>query len=341
MVSEPSVGIAMFRFAEPYFLLLTAVVPLLIWYRRRSVTPALASASVGPAVTSGASPALAISRLLPGCAHLALILMTIALARPQWGTRQIVMDTKGVNIILAVDLSESMAALDFRHDSQVINRLEAIKIVVQDFISRRNGDRIGMVVFGSHAYTQLPLNRDYSTITSILERLTIGAAGKQTAIGDAIGIALKRLEDIKSRSNVIILLSDGRSNSGELEPLAAADIARQKKVRIYTIGVGGQGRAPFLIEDPIFGKRYIYQRVDLDETTLKQIAERTGGLYFRAKDLQGLEKIYHTIDRMEKTDVKVKTYADYNDLYVDFLLPALGLLTIWIVLSNTRFLKVP
>ena len=331
----------MFRFAAPYYLTLAAAVPLMIWYRRRTTTAALASASTEAAAVVGGSPAVTISRLLPGCAYLALLLMVAALARPQWGTRQIVMDTKGVNIVLAVDLSESMAALDFRHEGQIINRLEAIKVVVRDFVSRRSGDRIGMVVFGSQAYTQLPLNRDYNTITSILERLEIGAAGKQTAVGDAIGIAIKRLQDIESRSNVIILLSDGRSNSGELEPLAAADIAREKKVKIYTIGVGDQGRAPFLIDDPIFGKRYVYQQVDLDETTLRQIAERTGGLYFRAKDLPGLQKIYDTIDTLEKTDVKVKTYADYNELYIYLLLPALGLLAIWIVLNNTRFLKVP
>jgi Ca-activated chloride channel family protein len=312
-----------------------------VWYRRRQIPAALASSSIGAAVRLKATVALAFNRILPVCYYAALALMVTALARPQWGTQQIVMDTKGVNIILAVDLSESMAALDFRLNGKTVNRLEAVKSVVQNFVSGRNGDRIGMVVFGSQAYTQLPLTRDYTTITTMLDRLAIGAAGGRTALGDAVGIALKRITDIESRSNVIILLTDGRSNSGELDPLAAADIAREKEVKIYAVGVGGQGRAPFLMKDAIFGDRYVYQRVDLDESTLKQIAERTGGLYFRAKDTDGLQKIYNTIDEMEKTEVKVKTFAQYNELYLYLLLPALALLGIWIVLINTRFLKVP
>ena len=197
------------------------------------------------------------------------------------------------------------------------------------------------MVFGSQAYTQLPLTRDYNTITSILERLQIGAAGPRTALGDAIGIALKRLSDIQSRSNVIILLTDGRSNSGELEPETAAAIASEKGVKIYTIGVGGQGRAPFLVEDPIFGRRYVYRQVDLDEKTLRIVAERTGGLYFRAEDLEGLQKIYTTIDTMEKTEVAVKTFVPRNELYPDLLLTAFGLIGLWIVLNHTRFLKIP
>jgi Ca-activated chloride channel family protein len=331
----------MFRFASPYFLILLAVIPLTVWYRRRQTPAALASSGIAAAVSLKATFALAFNRIMPAFYYAALVLMVAALARPQWGTQQIVMDTKGVNIILAVDLSESMSALDFQLHGKTVNRLEAVKSVVQDFVAQRSGDRIGMVVFGTQAYTQLPLTRDYTTITAMLDRLAIGAAGGRTAVGDAVGISLKRITDIESRSNVIILLTDGRSNSGELDPLAAADIAREKGVKIYTVGVGGQGRAPFLMNDPIFGQRYVYQRVDLDESTLKQIAERTGGLYFHAEDTDGLHKIYNTIDEMEKTEVKVKTFAQYDELYLYLLLPALAFLGIWIVLINTRFLKVP
>lgn len=278
---------------------------------------------------------------MPLMFYLALALMIVALARPQWGTRRMVVNTSGINIILAIDLSESMGALDFKSQGNIINRLEAVKTVVRDFIQHRNGDRIGMVVFGSEAYTQLPLTRDYNTIATLLERLQIGAAGRSTAIGDAIGISLKRLEDIQSRSNIIILLTDGRSNSGEFEPRTTAAIAKEKGVKIYTIGVGSRGKAPFLVNDPIFGQRYIYQEADIDETTLQAIADQTGGLYFRAQDLEGLEKIYATIDHMEKTDVKVKTFAEYNELYLFLLLPAFGLLVLWVVLTNTRFLRIP
>jgi Ca-activated chloride channel family protein len=331
----------MFHFAAPYFLILLVLVPLTAWHRRRMPASALAFSRAGGEGEPGPSIMLQLGRALPLLYYLVLVLVVAALARPQWGTRQMILDTKGVNIILAIDLSESMGAVDFQQGGRMINRLAAVKQVVRDFIGKRSGDRIGMVVFGSQAYTQLPLNRDYNTIAAILDRLEIGAAGRSTAVGDAIGIALKRLEDVESRANVIILLTDGRSNSGELEPLAAAGIAAGKKVRIYTVGVGGRGRAPFLVNDPIFGQRTIYQRVDLDEETLGAIAERTGGLYFKATDLEGLEKIYNTIDQMEKTDVKIKVYDQFNDLYLWCLLPALGLLGIWIVLKNTRFLSIP
>jgi Ca-activated chloride channel family protein len=333
----------MFRFASPYFLLLLALIPATIGFGIQRVhRPVLASSGMGAMFKPvQSSPLLKIARLMPVMFYLALALMIVALARPQWGTRRMVVNTSGINIILAIDLSESMAALDFKSQGNIINRLEAVKTVVRDFIGRRNGDRIGMVVFGSEAYTQLPLTRDYSTIATLLDRLQIGAAGRSTAIGDAIGISLKRLEDIKSKSNIIILLTDGRSNSGEFEPRTTAAIAKEQAVKIYTIGVGSRGKAPFLVNDPIFGQRYIYQEADIDETTLQAIADQTGGLYFRAQDLEGLEKIYTTIDQLEKTDVKVKTFAEYNELYIYLLLPAFGLLALWVVLTNTRFLRIP
>ena len=333
----------MFRFASPYFLLLLALIPATIWFvRRRAPRPAIAGSGMGgDSRTIPSSVLLKMAWFLPLTFYLALTLMIVALARPQWGTRRMVVNTSGINIVLAVDLSESMAALDFKYRGSVINRLEAVKTVVRDFIKRRSGDRIGMVVFGSEAYTQLPLTRDYNTLATILEKLKIGAAGRSTAIGDAIGISLKRLEDIKSKSNIIILLTDGRSNSGEFEPRTAAAIAKEQGVKIYTIGVGSRGPAPFLINDPVFGQRYVYQQADIDETTLKEIADQTGGHYFRAQDLESLEKIYATIDSMEKTDVKVKTFADYNELYIYVLLPAFGLLALWVMLTNTRFLRIP
>ena len=332
----------MFRFASPYVLALLLLIPVTVWYRRRRAPAALAATTMaGDLGNLKKTAALGLHRWIPVLYYLALILMVVALARPQWGTQKITLDTQGINIVLAVDLSESMSALDFHLNGQTVNRLEAIKSVVHDFVTERSGDRIGMVVFGSQAYTQLPLTRDVNTIVAMLDRLSIGAAGRQTAVGDAVGIALKRISDIESRSNVIILLTDGRSNSGELEPLAAADIAREKGVKIYAIGVGSQGRVPFPVNDPILGRRYVYQRVDLDEDTLKNMAERTGGLYFRAQDTDGLQKIYATIDAMEKTDVPMEVYAQYDELYVYLLLPALSLLGIWILLINTRFLRIP
>lgn len=331
----------MFRLATPYALLLLALIPPLVWYRRRRARPALAGADTRLAVDLAPSPALAVYRLLPALYYLVLVLLIGTLARPQWGTQRLPTETEGINIVLTVDLSGSMAAEDFTYQGQRMNRLQAIKRVVRDFIARRTGDRIGMVVFGSQAYTQLPLTRDYQTIAALLERLEIGAAGKNTAIGDAIGISVKRLADIESRSNIIILLTDGRSNTGELEPLTAAGIARQKKIKIYTIGVGGKGRAPVPIDDPIFGRRYVYQEDDLDETGLRAIADETGGQFFRAEDLETLQKIYSTIDGLEKNKVTVQGFAEYKELYIYLLPSALLLLAAWIVLKNTRFLEIP
>lgn len=334
--------ISMFRFASPYFFLFLLAIPASFLYQRhRKKHPFMRISSLSSVRDIKKSFALKNIWILTFLKYAALILIILAMARPQYGTRQVEIITKGINIIIAVDLSESMAALDFKQNGKIVNRLEAVKGVIQKFIAKRNGDRIGMVVFGSQAYTQLPLTRDYNTVSSIVERLEIGAAGKNTAIGDAIGIALKRLKDIKSKSNIIILLTDGRSNTGTLSPEAAARIAVEKKVKIYTIGVGSKGEAPFLVKSPLFGERYIYQRVDIDEDTLENIAAETGGLYFRAENTEGLEKIYETINSLEKTTIKTKIFAQYNELYIYFLFPAFMLMVLWIILINTRYLRIP
>jgi Ca-activated chloride channel family protein len=222
-----------------------------------------------------------------------------------------------------------------------VNRLEAVKGVVNEFVGKRNGDRIGMVVFGSEAYTQIPLTRDYQTLSAVLERLEIGAAGPSTAIGDALGISIKRLSDIDSKSNIIILLTDGRSNSGALPPETAAEIAGEKDIKIYTVGVGGKGKAPFKVNHPFWGEQVVYQQVDMDEDALVRIAEITGGQYFRAQDTENLRRIYDTIDALEKTEVKTTIYARHRELYFPLLMAAFVISGIWIVLVNTRFLRIP
>lgn len=332
----------MFRFASPYFLLLLPLsAGLILWRRRRVRQPAMANSSL--AITGDIRPSLMLRMqwIIPAAEYGALILLLIALARPQMGVEESVTPTEGINIILAIDLSESMAAMDFKIHGKTVDRLTAIKSVVNDFVGKRSQDRIGAVVFGSHAYTQLPLTRDYNTIVMILERLKIGSAGPNTAIGDAVGIAIKRMQDVKSKSNVIILLTDGQSNSGQISPEEAARIAKDKRIKIYAIGVGSRGMAPFLVQDPLLGKRYVHQRVDMDEKSLKAIADQTGGLYFKAEDTHGLSRIYDTIDQLETTPVKVKTFAQYNDLYRFFVIPALGLLAGAVILGNTRWLRVP
>lgn len=332
----------MFRFASPLYFLCLALIPVLIVIRRKRVFHPFLKLS-GVRAVSGISPSffMATRHLALFLKFLALFLMITAMARPQWGTRHVNVMTEGVNLILAMDLSGSMAALDFKKDGKLVDRLEAVKGVVRNFISKRKGDRIGMVVFGTYAFTQLPLTRDYDTISFVLDRLKIGAAGESTAIGDAIGISLKRLDDVPSASNVIILLTDGESNAGELSPDIAAAIAVEKGVKIYTIGVGTRGKAPFRVRDPIFGERLVYQQVTMDEAGLKRMAENTGGQYFRAEDLKGLADIYETIDRLEKTRVEVKDYTDYKEYYLIPLILAFALLVVSLILENTRYLRIP
>ena len=331
----------MFRFASPLFLSLLVVVCLVIFFKfRKKNTSIIKVSSLKDLDTLFPSFMVMVSKFIPVLKIISLILLILALARPQWGDKKINVTTEGVNIILALDLSESMRALDFKKDNEIVTRLEAVKIVVRDFILKREGDRIGMVVFGSNAFTQLPLTRDYNTIAFILDRLKIGAAGPMTAIGDAIGISLKRLEDIKSKSNIIILITDGKSNSGELSWQDATKIAVQRKVKIYTIAVGTKGEAPFLV-DGLFGKQYVYQKVDVDLDALKTIAKQTQAGFFQAGDLVSLGQIYEMINNLEKTKVDVEKWVEYKELYQGLLALGLILFVMYIVLTNTRFLRVP
>jgi Ca-activated chloride channel family protein len=330
----------MFRFASPLYLVFFLVLVLILFFRRKRQGAYIRMPSLEGIETVPASVMVRVSKFLPLLKILALALLILALARPQWGDRKINVTTEGVNIILALDLSESMRALDFKKDGKLVTRLEAVKSVVRDFILKREGDRIGMVVFGSNAFTQLPLTRDYNTIAFILDRLEIGAAGPRTAIGDAIGISLKRLEDIESKSNLIILLTDGKSNSGELAWQDAVKIAAGRGVKIHTIGIGTDGEAPFLV-DGFFGKRYVYKRVEMDMEALKTIAGETNGSFFEAADLESLEKIYAMIDSLEKTKVDVEKWVEYEELYPEVLVAGLIVLFFHILLNNTRFLRIP
>ncbi|MDY0219788.1 MAG: VWA domain-containing protein [Desulfobacterium sp.] len=332
----------MFKFASPGFLTLMIFIPLIVLFRAGRSRPAtVKSSGLTMLKPPPRTPFLILSRGLPLVKYCALILLIAALARPQLGTTSINIKTDGINIILALDISGSMAALDFKLEGSIVNRLDAVKSVVKEFIMGRNNDRIGMVVFGSEAFTQLPLTRDYDTLAFVLSRLTIGVAGPQTAIGDAIGISLKRLEDVESKSNVVILLTDGKSNSGEITPESASQIASARGVKIYTIGVGQRGKAPFLVNDPLFGERYVFQMVDMDYDALREISAMTGGEFFEAGDTDSLKKIYRMIDSLEKTEAEVKAFAEYDDLYLWFAGTALALLSLAIVLSNTRLLRIP
>jgi Ca-activated chloride channel family protein len=271
---------------------------------------------------------------------LAVSLFVLAFARPQSGIKSTEITTEGIDIMLCLDTSGSMQALDFKTEGKKGTRLQAVKKVVNNFIRGRKNDRIGMVVFGQEAFTQCPLTLDYGVLLSLLDSVKIGMAGDSTAIGSALGICVKRLKDLKSKSKVIILLTDGRNNSGTLGPATAAEVAKAYNIKTYTIGVGSEGEAPFLV-DSFFGKQYVYQKVDLDEKTLKEIARVTDGKYFRATNTKALEKIYQQIDEMEKTEVKIKEYMEYEELFMYFLIPGLCFLLLEVLLANTRLRKIP
>ncbi len=331
----------MIEFAQPpWFVLL--VVPLFVWLlsrRQQRMTSHLRVTSVK--VAAGMSLWLRMYGLLHFVPPLILSLLVIALAGPEVGHERTYVPATGVSIVLAVDVSESMAALDFKLDGDAVTRLKAVKSVVDDFLKKRPGDRVGLVVFGTHAYTQAPLTLDHDALAMALDRVSIGAAGSKTAVGDALGIALKRLEDVDSTSKIIVLLTDGRSNAGDVSPDSAALVAKQAGVTVHVIGVGGDKPAPFVINDPIFGQRVVRQRLEIDEPLLRSIAKTTGGLFFRAEDTDGLRRIYDTINTLEKTDFKVMTFGESTPLAGWFVLAAIVLFVAWVFMTATRLLSAP
>ena len=278
--------------------------------------------------------------LLPILRTLALLFFIIALARPQTGKTMTEVSTEAVDILLVMDTSGSMEALDFYIDENRVTRLTAVKHVVENFIKNRPTDRMGMIVFGEEAFTQCPQTLDHGVLLAFLDEIEIGMAGDATALGSAIGVGTKRLKELKSKSKVMILLTDGRNNAGFLSPVKASELAKTFGIKIYTIGVGSKGKAPFMVKG-FFGKQLVYQQVDLDEETLQKIASLTGGQYFRATDTESLVDIYKEIDEMEKTSIKLKKYLDYNEHFPLFLTIGFLFLFTEIILGNTRLRKIP
>ncbi len=327
-----------FQFQDPWLLLFLLGLPLLALQKRKKA--AIHFSSTVTLKTLRPSRIDFYDGLPLALRFLVLALLIIALARPQEGHKSTEILSTGVDIMLALDTSGSMRALDFIEDAKRITRLAVVKGVVSNFIDNRRNDRVGMVVFGEQAYTQCPLTLDHDILQSFLRKLEIGMAGDSTAIGSAIGIAVKRLKDLESKSKVIILLTDGRNNAGSLLPLQAARTAKTFGIKIHTISVGTKGKAPFLVNS-IFGQRYVYQEVDVDETTLKKISQITGGEYFRAADLESLKNIYAQIDAMEKSAVKIIDHSEYTELFYYFLVPAIIFILLEIGLSNSFLRRIP
>jgi len=329
------------NFAHPQFLFLLLLLPLLGWryWRRHQRLGGTIRYSNLDLLKNLPKPSNYLSKhLLFGLRLLALALIIVALARPQSGHTEEEVTTEGIDIVMALDISSSMLAEDFKPK----NRIEAAKLVAEQFISGRQSDRIGMVVFSARSFTQCPLTLDYGVLINFLKKVEVGMIKEDgTAIGLGLANAVDRLRNSKAKSKVIILLTDGRNNTGEIDPLTAARVAQAFNVRIYTVGVGTRGEALYPVQDPFFGKRYVRMPVDIDEESLTKIAQITDGQYFRATDRQSLEKILAEIDKLEKTKIEVKQFTRYRELFVNWLAVAMGLIFVEIVLANTKFRKIP
>ncbi|MEW6507262.1 MAG: VWA domain-containing protein [Bacteroidota bacterium] len=325
-------------FAYPWILYLLIFLPALFYYfkkKRNLLTPNITFTSLQ---MFGDVPKNLKEKLihLPVILRIiAIALLIIALARPQTFSGGENIYTEGIDIALVLDISGSMLAEDLKP-----NRLEAAKKVIEDFITARTTDKIGLVIFSGESFTQCPLTIDYSVLRNLLRDIYSGMIQDGTAIGNAIANGVNRLKDSKSKSRVMILLTDGVNNAGEIDPITAAQIAQQFGIRIYTVGVGTIGEAPYPFQTP-FGKRYQMVPVEIDEALLKQISNITGGKYFRATNNKKLVEIYEEIDRLEKTRVEVTSYRHAKELYFNWAFAGLLLLLFEFGLSRTYLKKLP
>ena len=266
----------------------------------------------------------------------AFALLVVALARPQDVEQNVRTNTEGIDIMLAIDVSGSMLARDFKPD-----RITAAKEVAGSFIADRYGDRIGLVAFAGEAFTQSPLTTDQSTLQTLLARIRSGLIEDGTAIGNGLATAINRLRESDAKSKVIILLTDGVNNQGQIAPMTAAEIAKAQGIRVYTIGVGTEGMAPYPAIDMFGNLTFVNQKVEIDEKVLKAISDMTGGRYFRATDKEKLKAVYDEINQLEKSKIEVMKHISYHELFLTWALAALGLLFTEFLLSNLVLKRIP
>ena len=266
----------------------------------------------------------------------AFALLVVALARPQDVEQNVRTNTEGIDIMLAIDVSGSMLARDFKPD-----RITAAKEVAGSFIADRYGDRIGLVAFAGEAFTQSPLTTDQSTLQTLLARIRSGLIEDGTAIGNGLATAINRLRESDAKSKVIILLTDGVNNQGQIAPMTAAEIAKAQGIRVYTIGVGTEGMAPYPAIDMFGNLTFVNQKVEIDEKVLKAISDMTGGRYFRATDKEKLKAVYDEINQLEKSKIEVMEHISYHELFLTWALAALGLLFTEFLLSNLVLKRIP
>jgi len=332
----------MIHFAHPEILWLLALVPLLALLRGKK-GPA-GSMRYSTAEVAKQVAGLRKSRAgqwLIGLRFLALALLIVGLARPQFvqGTTEV--EASGIDILLAVDASSSMEALDFKMNGKSSNRINAVKSVVAKFVEERPNDRIGLVAFAGRPYMMSPLTLDHTWLQKRLEDLKIGTVEDGTAIGSAIASSVNRLRDQDAKSKIVILLTDGMNNSGKVTPQTAAEAAEALGIKVYTIGAGSRGEAPMPVTDQFGNRRLMMAKVDIDEATLKNVANKTGAKYFRATNTNSLAKIYDEINKLETTTRKVRKFEHYTELFKWAALLALLFLGSELLLSQTKFRRLP
>lgn len=330
-------------FAHPWFLLLLLLLPLAAWLKgRRGSSPAFVYSSVKLVAGLAGARRSRAGNFLAALRWLTLALFIVALAQPRFAKSTTEVKASGVDIVVALDMSGSMISEDFEVRGERVNRFNMARSVLKNFIDKRPNDRIGLVVFATQAYIATPLSLDHDFLQENLDRLEIGAIEQNsTAIGDGLGTAVNRLRDLKAKSKIVILATDGQNNSGKLDPLLAAEAAAAVKIKVYTVGIGEQGAAPM----PVFmnGQKVGYQNVpvDVDETTLQKIADKTGGKYYRADNAEKFQQIYNEIDKLEKTETSVKKYTQFTELFPWFVAAGLAILLLEFVLAQTAFRRLP
>ena len=327
------------HFASPYYLwLLVLIAPMIGYYVWRTLQggAAIQISSIRGVANAPRTVRYYLRHLPFALRTAAFALLVVALARPQDVEQNTSTNTEGIDIMLAIDVSASMLARDFQPD-----RITAAKEVAGSFIADRYGDRIGLVAFAGEAFTQSPLTTDQSTLQTLLSRIRSGLIEDGTAIGNGLATAINRLRESDAKSKVVILLTDGVNNRGEITPMTAAEIARAQNIRVYTIGVGTEGMAPYPAVDMFGNITYVKQKVEIDEKTLTAMADMTGGKYFRATDNAKLKAIYDEINQLEKSRVEVLEHISYHELFLVWVLAALGVLLAEFLLSNLVLKRIP
>jgi Ca-activated chloride channel homolog len=332
----------MIRFLYPTFLWLLALLPLIAILRgRRGQVAAVKYSSADLARQVARETRSRAGRWQPPLTLLALALLIVGLARPQFGRSTTTLEASGIDMILAMDCSGSMEALDFKIDGQPMSRLDIVKSVVSKFIDARPNDRIGLIGFAGAPYLVSPLTLDHDWLQQNLERVKIGSVEDGTAIGSALATSVNRLRDQPSKSKIVVLLTDGQNNAGKIIPETAAQAAKAMGIKVYTIAAGARGEAPIPVTDAFGNKRLAMAQVDVDEETLKKIAAETGGRFFRATDTESLKNIYAEIDRLEKTTHHLKKFEHHTELFAWAVVPVLAVLGMGIGLGHTRFRRLP